>query len=398
MVATFTTPMIVKTPPPARSEQTAASQDPLAGLADIQDVLDLVRNNYVEAPEMDKVVGGGIQAALERVHPLNALLTQEDLRLPDPGPADPGLRLLKRGIYAQVISVLGGSPAAKAGFRVGDVIRKIDGQSIATMSQWTLERRLRGPEGSEVNLTRSLYATGETKQTGLTRIKPEMPPVVLRKSDTVAVLVVPDLLPGRVAEIRRQIEGLDRALTLILDFRECAGGTLQEAAAVGGLFLGEGTLATIQEAGKPDVTVSITPGKLAPFAALAFLLGPWTIGPAEALASAMKRQDVPTFGDRTYGLGVERLRFHLRQGGAVELVARRWIGAGGEKLGGTSGPGPDRPGVAAMHVMRGLKPDEDPVPRVLELLKAPKPKPEAVAAPAPGKGAVPVARNRKAPA
>ena len=67
-------------------------------------------------------------------------------------------------------------------------------------------------------------------------------------------------------------------------------------------------------------------------------------------------------GERTAALGVQRTRILLKQGGAVELVNRRWLGAGGEKL--------DRQGVAPDYSLRGLQPDEDPLPKVLDALEA----------------------------
>ena len=78
----------------AQAGPQAAAQDPLAGLSDIQDVLTLVRDNYVDKPEMEKVINGGIQGVLERAHPLNAYLTAEDLHLPDPGPAGIGITVV----------------------------------------------------------------------------------------------------------------------------------------------------------------------------------------------------------------------------------------------------------------------------------------------------------------
>ena len=51
---------------------------------------------------------------------------------------------------------------------------------------------------------------------------------------------------------------------------------------------------------------------------------------------------------------------------------KRWLGAGGEKL--------DRQGLQPEFPLRGLKPEEDPLPRILEQLeKKPEPKIEAKA-------------------
>lgn len=390
MVAMFTYPVVFHPVQEApRRETKPASQDPLAGLSDIQDVLQLIKDNYVDPPDMEKVINGGIQATLERAHPLNSYLSPEDLRLPDPGPAGVGIQVLKRQIYAQVLGVTAGSPAAKAGFQPGDVIRKVDGDSIGPMSSWTLERRLRGAEGSEISLLRYAASNGELKKITLKREKIQRPPAFVRKEAKATVVGIEDLFEGRSTELKTLLQGLDHRLPLILDLRRCNGGTLEEAARVAGLFVGGGPLATIQETGHPSISVTVVPANLPPFARLAVLQGPWTFGAPEALSSALKNQSVPVFGERTLGLGVERTRFPLRQGGAAEVVNRRWLGAGGEFLG-VGGEKPEamkiratqanpvageghgqeaaQPGVTPDHVFKNLKPEEDPLPRILELL------------------------------
>jgi carboxyl-terminal processing protease len=390
LVAMFTYPVVFHPAQEApRREAKPASQDPLAGLSDIQDVLQLIKDNYVDPPDMEKVINGGIQATLERAHPMNSYLSPEDLRLPDPGPASVGIQVLKRQIYAQVLGVTAGSPAAKAGFQPGDVIRKVDGDSIGPMSNWTLERRLRGAAGSEISLLRYAAANGELKKITLKREKIQPPPAFVRREAKATVVGVEDLFEGRSAELKTLLQGLDHKLPLILDLRRCNGGSLNEAALVAGLFVGAGPLALVQETGHPGIPVAVVPANLPPFAKLAVLQGPWTFGAPEALASALKKQSVPIFGERTMGLGVERSRFVLRQGGAAEVVNKRWLGAGGEYLG-VGGEKPEalkiratqpnpaggeahsqdvgQPGVVPDHVFKNLKPEEDPLPRILELL------------------------------
>jgi len=398
LVAAFTVPMLQpggSGPKPATHIQ---APDPLAGLSDIQDVLTLIRDNYVDTPDMEKVVDGGIQGVLERAQPLNSFLTPEDLHLPDPGPAGVGITVVKRQIYAQVVAVVPGSPAAKAGFQVSDMVRQLDGDSIGPMSAWTLERRLRGAPGSSVSLLRYAAADGDLKRITLKRELIQAPPVTVRREPQATVLTLADLGPGRAAQLKAMLPGLDHKLPLVLDLRQCAGGTLTEAAQVAGLLVGSGPLATVQEAGKEPVPVAIVPAGLPGFDQLAVLQGGFTLGPAEALSAALKHQGVPTFGERTYGFGVERTRFLLRQGGAIELVNKRWVGPGGELLGAGGekidnvqpqlavsstqkeapkaaptgfGVAPDYPISATKpddHAVQGIRPEEDPLPRILEIL------------------------------
>ena len=225
LVAAFTYPVMFQPVHDApRTELKAPAQDPLAGLSDIQDVLSLIQDNYVDKPDMEKVIDGGIQGVLERAHPLNSYLTAEDLHLPDPGPAGVGITVVKRQIYAQIVAVVPDSPAAKAGFQVSDMLRKLDGESIGPMSAWTLERRLRGPVGSELTLLRYVAANGDLKKITLKRELVLPPPIAVRKDPRATVLALADLTPGRANEIKAALAGLDHKLPLILDLRQCAGG------------------------------------------------------------------------------------------------------------------------------------------------------------------------------
>jgi carboxyl-terminal processing protease len=387
LVAAFTLPVLQQANPPGpqpTTEAKAAPQDPLAGLSDIQDVLSLVQQNYVDSPDMEKVVWGGVQAVLERSHPLNAYLTAEDLRLPDPGPAEAGLVVVKRGsIYATVLAVTPGGPAAKVGIQAGDVIRKVDGDSVGRISAWALERKLRGPVGSSLDLYR-YNATGDLTKTTVLRQLIAPGAVILKQGPGALLVSLPDLAPGRGEELKKTLAAADRGQTLVLDLRQCLQGSMDEAAAVAGLLGSKGTFATLEEAGKPDRVLPVI-GPEPGFAHLALLMGRSTLGAGEVLASCLKKGGAKAFGERTPGFGVERTRFALKQGGAVELVSKRWVGLGGEKL--------DRQGVVPDQILK-LTDTEDPLAKVLTALAAPVPtgKPTARAsdkAVAPTTGAVP---------
>lgn len=369
LVGAVTYPVLQQHSSAPKAAATQTTPDPLAGLTDIQDVLSLVQRDYVDRPDMEKVLAGGIQAVLERAHPLNAYLSPEDLRLPPPGPASAGLLAVKRGIYAQVLAVTPGGPAAQAGIQPGDVIRKVDGDSVGLLSAWTLERRLRGAPGTPLDLYRYSNLTGDLVKSSL---KMEVLPtqkVSVQKAAGGIRIALPDLDAGRAEEVRALLAGMDRKQALVLDLRQCVNGSPAEAAALAGFLGVRGTVGTLQQAGKPDQPLAAGPLGT-PFANMAVLIGRSTLGMPEVLAACLKKNGARILGERTPGLAVVRGRFPLRQGGAVELVYGRWVGDGGEKL--------DRQGLVPDQTLK-LEHGDDPLAKALDALKTPLPTP----APAP---------------
>ena len=364
MVAVFTWPVASQKLPADGAKTATPAQDPLAGMTDIATILELVQANYVDRPDMPKVIGGGIQAALERAHPLNSLLSPEDLRAGDPGPADAGMTVVKRGIYAQVLAVVPSGPADQAGVQVGDVIRRVNDEPIGPLSSWKLDRMLRGAAGTKVALFRYAAATADLGKVDVTLQTPKPRAITARTTDQGTLLTLPDLKPGRAVELKAAILKLDRAKPLILDLRDDTEGSLSEAAAIAGFFTGAGPFATIQDAGKPDRDLAVTPSGLPPFKQLVVIQGPSTLGASEALSSCLKKTGATLVGERTPGLGVAQTRIPLRDGGAVELVTERWIGDGGEKL--------DRQGVTPTRALK-LGPKDDPLQSVLAALATPPP-------------------------
>jgi hypothetical protein len=65
--------------------------------------------------------------------------------------------------------VFEGSPAEKAGVRAGDLLRRIDGQSIEGLSLADAIQRLRGEKGSRVSVTVERPPSGDYIDTTITR-------------------------------------------------------------------------------------------------------------------------------------------------------------------------------------------------------------------------------------
>ena len=398
LIVAFTVPMFHRQEHrQAESMQRAAQgDDPLAGLADIQDVIAHIRNSYVEVPDLGMVLDGGIQGALERASLLNSYISPEETQLPSPGPGETGLTLVKDKIIAYVVGVAPNSPAAHAGFQIGDWVRKMDNEPISSMSHWAMERKLRGPVGSELEILRMSAATREQKKIAVKREKLKRQPIVSNLGPKAVQVALPDLGEGRAAELKAILKAADSKLPIVLDIRNCPSGSYAEAAKVASILGCRGTFATLQEVGQPDRPLAVPSNGAAPFKKIAVLVGQGTMGPAEALAFALKNlgaQPAETknpvaeavfLGERTHGNAVELKTLPLRQGGAVEIVTKRWMGAGGERLDmGLAGGQLRSTGLTPDYSLRGVPDNEDFLPRVLEALEKgtnkPKDGPQKVA-------------------
>ena len=139
-----------------------------------------------------------------------------------------------------IISLMEGGPAERAGLRIGDQVKEIDGESTKKMSLSAIMQGLRGEIGSRMDLT--VERSGKEITYELLRED-----IQISSSDSVD-LRFDDGIPVRYirlklfqedtsTDLEKQLDNLDSVAGLILDLRGNPGGLLQEAVRVSDLFL-----------------------------------------------------------------------------------------------------------------------------------------------------------------
>ena len=139
-----------------------------------------------------------------------------------------------------IISLMEGGPAERAGLRIGDQVKEIDGESTKKMSLSAIMQGLRGEIGSRMDLT--VERSGKEITYELQRED-----IQISSSDSVD-LRFEDGIPVRYlrlklfqedtsTDLEKQLDNLDSVAGLILDLRGNPGGLLQEAVRVSDLFL-----------------------------------------------------------------------------------------------------------------------------------------------------------------
>src|ERR1700740_771464 len=121
------------------------------------EVLSRVRSEYVEEPSIPKVTDGALHGLLESLDSNSSYLTPEAYKSfkdhKAEGKAGIGAVISKRFGYADVVSVLPGSPAEKAGIESTDIFESIEGISTRDMSLPEIRNMLAGVPGSQVNVS-----------------------------------------------------------------------------------------------------------------------------------------------------------------------------------------------------------------------------------------------------
>jgi carboxyl-terminal processing protease len=121
-------------------------------------VLYLVQNNYVEAPDNQKLIKGAIDGMLKTLDPHTVYLpVQRAQRMDEEFSGEYsgiGIQFDLRDGAIVVISPLEGTPAYRLGIRAGDRITEVDDKPLSkTITNDDVFKLLRGPTGSTVNVT-----------------------------------------------------------------------------------------------------------------------------------------------------------------------------------------------------------------------------------------------------
>jgi carboxyl-terminal processing protease len=375
------------------------------------DVVRLILTAYVEPPNVDKVMDGAMKGLVDGLDPDTSYLTPDEVRMFEahaPLPeGDIGV-IVSRQYYLRIVGVRDGSPAQRAGLESGDFIRAIDGTATRDMSEFAGTRLLRGAPGSKVTLLVIRNGnTGDPRPVDVVRevSKPDRASG-RRLPGGEALVRVSSFGPGAATAIHSAITSLGTAADsgVVVDLRDVADGTPEEAIAAARLFVSSGTIAI--RAGRPPATEDVkTDGAPAPPAIppipddairstagsgdgaltmpVILLVSNGTAHAAEVFAAALAdNHRARLVGEPTAGLaGVQRL-VKLPEGHGLLLTTERYLHANGVPIQGR-GLRPDVPVEIPSVGFDETPPSTDPVlERGVQELKKPLPPATSAAKPA----------------
>jgi carboxyl-terminal processing protease len=232
-----------------------------------------------------------------------------------------------------------GSPARAAGLKAGDVLLKVDGKDVETLSVEEIVRRVRGKAGTTVTLTVGREGKSKPLNLAITRAKVQVHPVAWRMlpGAPVADIVLQEFGESASEEMKKALAEARKqgAKALIIDVRDNPGGLKDQAVAVTSEFLKNGDVVFIeQDAAGKQTPVPVTAGDhAAGDLPVVVLIDEGTASSAEIFAGALQDYGrAKLVGTKTYGTGTVLEPFDLSDGSAVLLAVDQWLTPKGRKI------------------------------------------------------------------
>src|SRR5690606_14763525 len=314
-----------------------------------EDVLRHVSARFVDEKSSGELYRMAIDGMLEELgDPHSVFMTADDyerLRVQTQGEyGGIGIQIAKRNGWITVLSPLPGTPGERAGLRAGDAIIEFEGESTRDWTEDEAVAHLRGPRGSQVNITIARPGVDEP-----------IPFTITRDEIHIQSVTTSYMLPGSVGYLELSVfsedserevrEALDRLLAegatgVILDMRQNPGGLLDAGIAVSDLFLDRGLLIAETKGRDPRQSrraYAATPDAY-PNLPIVVLVGPSSASATEIVAGALQDHDrALVLGRTTYGKGSVQSLFQLPGQNWLKLTTARWYTPVGRSIQGPYG-------------------------------------------------------------
>jgi carboxyl-terminal processing protease len=298
-------------------------------LAVFSETLGLVRQAYVDEPDMDTLMAGALDGTTDALDPFSLYVPASQvsgfLQANTVGKRYSGLTLLKERGIAFVVAVEKGSPGDVATIKPGDIVAKMNDRSTRLMPLWEMQEVLAAKPGSKV--TMELIRVGEPVQVAF-ELKPfEAPPVSLEQVDGVPLLRIPTFDDKTADAVRTALtkSGDKVKDKLLIDLRGVSAGDAESAYATARLFTTGDMGALKRRAEELQVFKSedrpVWQGKAV------ILVDRGTLGAAEVFATVMRqKQKTELVGERTFGHAGRQGSADLSSGGRLLFTEAFYTG------------------------------------------------------------------------
>ncbi len=305
-------------------------------------VLELVEKHYVtETPSKD-LLDGAIKGMLENLDPHSTFMTPkeyEDMQETTSGEfSGIGIEMTMENGQVKVVTPIEDTPAFRMGLKPGDIILSINGESTQDLSLQEVVSRIRGPKGTDVNLTIIHTNSNSPEDVVITR---DSIPLISVKSKELeegyhwmritrfSERTTDDLTAALdAAKAKGEIKGI------VLDLRNNPGGLVDEAVSVSDTFLNRGEIVSIRGRNKLSIRTYKAKRQHSDITApLVVLVNAGSASASEIVAGALRdHKRALILGEKTFGKGSVQNIIPLADGSGLKLTIALYYTPNGSSI------------------------------------------------------------------
>ncbi|GAB3674355.1 S41 family peptidase [Salinisphaera aquimarina] len=333
-----------QSPAPA-DDDVAAHGLPLDELRTFVEILNRVKQGYVEDVSDQDLLENSIRGMLDGLDPHSAYLNKEEFREISISTSGKfgglGIEVQLQNGFVRVVAPIDDTPASKAGIQPGDLIVRIGDTAVKGMTLMDAVKKMRGDIGSDITLTILREGQDEPFKVTLKR-------AVVRVKSVKSRMLDADYGYVRITQFSSNTgDGLNRAIEklkdkagkaglrgIVLDLRNNPGGVLSSAVDVSDTFIDSGGIVSIRgRAQNTDQQFDAKPGDMLDGAPIVVLVNEGSASASEIVAGALQDDSrAVIMGTRTFGKGSVQTIIPLQNGAALKLTTARYYTPSGRSI------------------------------------------------------------------
>lgn len=332
----------------SRTETSQSKSDPMSVLP-LEDLrvftkaFDHIRKGYVKDIDDRTLLEYAIRGMLDELDPHSSYLDAssfKDLQVNTTGEfGGLGIEVGMENGFVKVISPIDETPAAKAGIEAGDLIVKLDGDTVKGLTLSDAVEKMRGPKGTKITVTVVREGVDQPFDLVLTRDIVKVRSVRTEiKDQHYAYLRVAQFQVHTGQDLAKEFNKLAKKNPnlhgVILDLRNNPGGVLTASVEVADHFLEEG-LIVYTEGRVPDSNsrYEATPGDITNGLPVVVLINDGSASASEIVAGALQDQGrALVIGTQSFGKGSVQSVIQITNDKALKLTTALYYTPNGRSI------------------------------------------------------------------
>lgn len=330
----------------ARAKAAAGVNDTYSQLNLFGTVFERVRADYVEKPGDEALIEGAINGMVTSLDPHSRYMNDKSWREMQETTSGEfgglGIEVTMEDGLVKVVAPIDDTPAAKAGILSGDLISKIDGETVQGLTLEQAVAKMKGAADTKTKLTILRKGKDAPMDIAITREVIRVRPVRFHtEGGDIGYIRVTSFNEQTTDGLRKAIASIskdipqDKLAGYVVDLRNNPGGLLDQAVSVSSTFLARGEVVSTRGR-NPEETQRFTArgGDLTKGKPLVVLINGGSASASEIVAGALHdHQRATLIGTRSFGKGSVQTIIPLGTGnGALALTTARYYTPSGRSI------------------------------------------------------------------